>query len=97
MTECVTDAGDGSRLTRRCISSIPIMVRSAIARSVPSSLSEQKRPMPKSSTRCLFTGRWVAMDKYQQYEKEKARIALTAKSAEEYQRRVKELADKLGI
>ncbi len=37
------------------------------------------------------------MTKYQQYEKEKARIALKAKSAEEYQRRVKELADKLGI
>lgn len=37
------------------------------------------------------------MTKYQQYEKEKARIALTAKSVEEYQRRVRELADKLGI
>lgn len=37
------------------------------------------------------------MNKYKEYEKQKARIALTAKSAEEYQRRVKELADKLGI
>lgn len=37
------------------------------------------------------------MNKYQQYEKEKAQIALTAKSAEEYQRRVKELAKKLKI
>lgn len=37
------------------------------------------------------------MTKYQQYEKEKERIALSAKSAEEYQRRVRELADKLGI
>lgn len=37
------------------------------------------------------------MTKYQHYEKEKARIALMAKSAEEYQRRVKELAKKLKI
>lgn len=37
------------------------------------------------------------MTKYQQYEKEKAQIALTAKSAEEYQKKIKELARKLGI
>lgn len=37
------------------------------------------------------------MTKYQQYEKEKAQIALMAKSAEEYQKKIKELAKKLGI
>ena len=97
MTECVTDAGDGSRPTRRCTSSIPIMAKNAIAKSVPSICSGNRKRTQKSSTSFSFTGRWDAMTKYQQYEKEKARIALTAKSAEEYQRRVKELADKLGI
>lgn len=37
------------------------------------------------------------MDKYKEYEKQKARIALTAKSAEEYQKRIRELAKRLGI
>lgn len=37
------------------------------------------------------------MDKYKEYEKQKKQIALTAKSADEYQRRVRELADKLKI
>ena len=37
------------------------------------------------------------MNKYKEYEKQKAQIALTAKSAEEYQRRVKVLAKKLKI
>ena len=37
------------------------------------------------------------MNKYQQYEKEKKRIALTAKSAEEYQKRIRELVKRLGI
>ena len=37
------------------------------------------------------------MNKYKEYEKQKARIALTAKSAEEYQKKIKELAKKLGI
>lgn len=37
------------------------------------------------------------MNKYKKYEKQKARIALTAKSAEEYQKKIKELARKLGI
>lgn len=36
-------------------------------------------------------------DKYKEYEKQKKQIALTAKSADEYQRRIRELADKLGI
>ena len=37
------------------------------------------------------------MTKYQEYEKEKAQIALKAKSAEKYQKKIKELAKKLGI
>lgn len=37
------------------------------------------------------------MNKYKEYEKQKARIALTAKSAEEYQKKIKELTKKLGI
>lgn len=37
------------------------------------------------------------MNKYKEYEKQKARIALTAKSAEEYQKKIKELAKRLGI
>ena len=37
------------------------------------------------------------MNKYKEYEKQKAQIALTAKSAEEYQKKIKELAKKLGI
>lgn len=37
------------------------------------------------------------MDKYKEYEKQKRQIALTAKSAEEYLKRVKELAKKLKI
>lgn len=37
------------------------------------------------------------MDKYEVYERIKAEIARTAKSAEEYERRVKALAIKLKI
>ena len=37
------------------------------------------------------------MNKYKEYEKQKTHIALTAKSAEEYQKKIKELAKKLGI
>lgn len=37
------------------------------------------------------------MNKYKEYEKQKVQIALTAKSAEEYQKKIKELAKKLGI
>lgn len=37
------------------------------------------------------------MNKYKEYEKQKARIALMAKSAEEYQKKIKELAKRLGI
>ena len=37
------------------------------------------------------------MDKYRIYEKEKARIARECKTSEEYERRIKELARRLGI
>jgi hypothetical protein len=37
------------------------------------------------------------MDKFREYEEQKALIAVTAKSAEEYQDKIRELADKLGI
>lgn len=37
------------------------------------------------------------MDKYKEYEMQKRQIALTAKSAEEYQKRIRDLAKRLGI
>lgn len=37
------------------------------------------------------------MDKYKEYEKQKRQIALTAKSAEKYQKRIRDLAKRLGI
>ena len=37
------------------------------------------------------------MDKYKEYEKQKRQITLTAKSAEKYQKRIRDLAKRLGI
>lgn len=39
----------------------------------------------------------VNMNKWQQYEIEKKAIAAEAKSADEYEKRIKELAERLGV
>jgi predicted nucleotide-binding protein (sugar kinase/HSP70/actin superfamily) len=39
----------------------------------------------------------MSANKWYEYEREKARISVTSKSAEEYEQRVKELAKKLKI
>lgn len=97
MTECATDATDGFRPGRRCISSIPIMAKSVIAKTVQRICCLKRYQYPTFSMCSMSTERWDAMDKYKEYEKQKRQIALTAKSAEEYQKRIGDLAKRLGI